>query len=51
MRLEKDMQLSIILLALELADKMGKQNNKLEIFVCHFKAVGNKLLWVKFQVL
>lgn len=50
MRLEKDMQLSIILLALELADKMGKQN-KLEILVCHFKAVGNKLLWVKFQVL
>ncbi|TKC35796.1 hypothetical protein EI555_003311, partial [Monodon monoceros] len=36
LRLEKDMQLSMTLPALELADKVGKQDNKLEIFVCHF---------------
>ena len=40
------------LLALELADKVGKQDNNLEILVCLFvKLGGHKILWIKIQVL
>ena len=50
--LEKAVQLSTILPASELADKVREQDNKLETIACHFaKLGGHKLPWIKVQAL
>lgn len=50
--LEKAVQLSTILPASELADKVSEQDNKLETIACHFaKLGGRKLPWIKVQAL
>ena len=51
LKLEKDIQLSTILLFSGLTDKVEEQNN-LETLACHFsKLGGHKLPWMKIQVL
>lgn len=52
LRLEKDMQLSTLLLASGLVDKVGKQPIKLETLMCHFAKPGGHKLWgIKVQML
>lgn len=44
--------LSMTLLALGLADKVGEQDNKLETLVCHFANLGGyKMLHIKVQMI
>lgn len=52
LRLERGIWLFTTLLASGTADKMGKQDNKLESLASHFAKLGRaQLLWIKIQVL